>query len=127
MDTRGKNTCDQGYRNRYNLIDIPSGCNFCEIKKGLWFLHNLKDIFINSLNPFKNLNCCLEQQNSSCCLIRDLFLKCIKVINKIIPVSIALPVTLHQEQKINELDPDCQCRLVLPKGLKLFPRGHIFS
>ena len=45
----------------------------------------------------------------------------------IIPVSIALPVTLNQEQKINELDPDCQCRLVLPKGLKLFTRGHIFS
>ena len=48
-------------------------------------------------------------------------------INKIIPVSIALPVTLNQEQKINELDPDCQCRLVMPKGLKLFTRGHIFS
>ena len=26
----------QGYRNRYNLIDRPSGsCNFCEIYKGV--------------------------------------------------------------------------------------------
>ena len=28
-------------------------------------------------------------------------------------------MTLPQEQEINELDPDCQCRHVVPKGLTL--------
>ena len=37
--------------------------------------------FINSLNLFTKLNCCLVQHNGSCCLIRNLFPKHIKVIS----------------------------------------------
>ena len=41
-----------GYRNRYNLIDRPSGSlNFCEINKGLWFWHNW-NIFYQFTKPF---------------------------------------------------------------------------
>ena len=40
------NPLNQGYINRYNLIDTPSGiCNFCETNKDLWFLHILKILY----------------------------------------------------------------------------------
>ena len=45
------------------LIDQVNGrCNFWEVNKGLWFWHNWK-VFMNSLNLFMNLNCCLVQHN----------------------------------------------------------------
>ena len=37
-----------------------------------------------------------------------------------------LPLEFIQDQEINELDPDCQCRLVVPKGLILIQRAHFF-
>ena len=47
-------TNDQGYRNRYNLNDWPSGrCNFCETK-------------ISDFGTFTNLTCCPVHHNGSC-------------------------------------------------------------
>ena len=49
---------DQGYRNRYNHIDKPSGsCNLCEINKYLWFLHIWK-IFYQVTKPFQKFEGC---------------------------------------------------------------------
>ena len=86
---QSKDSC-QGYRNRYNLIDRPSGSyNFCEI-----ILAHLKDLLSNSLYLSKKLNCCIivaavwpgtfffKTQNS--------FSSFMLTIDKIIPVSIAL-------------------------------------
>ena len=35
------------------------------------------------------------------------------------PKKSKIPVVLNQDQAINELDPDCQCRHVVPKGLMI--------
>jgi hypothetical protein len=75
---------DQGYRNRYNLIDRPSGNgNFGEKNKGLWKIL----FFYQFTKPFQQF-----EQN-----VQRTFLNLTKVlfymstINKMIHVSIALP------------------------------------
>ena len=64
------NNSNQGYRNRYNLIDWPSvNYNFCEINKGLWFWHF----------KYMNLNCCLCSTMVAAVNSGDLFSQLIRL------------------------------------------------
>ena len=85
---------DQGYINRYDIIDRPSGsCNIGGINKCCWFWRTWKNLY-QFTKPFPRIDTWPIRMLYSCSLIQNLFSKHIKVflftIDKIIPVCIAL-------------------------------------
>ena len=69
----GEADSNQGYRNRYNLIDRPNDrCDFCEIGiKGSDYGPSER-FCINSINISTNLNSSLVQHNGSCCYFQNI-------------------------------------------------------